>query len=138
MSHIVIGNSRSGKPAIHGAALAALPLAEMLAWLVAIVAGQADLLSLNLALLPAAFGISPTTLRESRRVAGHTIKPRRRGPATLAPVPSPVSIPIVDALESLRKVIAETAKQDEVDHALAAKTAKTNSNGATVNSGARS
>jgi hypothetical protein len=91
----------------------------MLAWLVAIVAGQADLLSLNLALLPAAFGVSPTTLREARRVAGHTIKPRRHRPATFAPVPSP-GVPIVDALESLHKVIAEAARQDAIARVRAA------------------
>jgi hypothetical protein len=122
MSNIIVGNGKPGKPAIHGSVLDALPLSEKLTWLVAIVAGQANLLSLNLAQLPQAFGISPTTLRESRRVAGETIKPRRRRPATLAPMPSPrSSVPIVDALESLRRAIAETAGQDAIARARAAK-----------------
>jgi hypothetical protein len=133
--HILIGNSKPGRPAIHGSVLDALPLAEKLAWLVAIAAGQANLLSLNLAQLPRAFEFTPADLREARRAAGQTIKSRRRQPAAPTPAPFPVSTPIVDVVETLRKIgsggflkIAEMIERDEIVRAAAA--AKTNGGGA--------
>jgi hypothetical protein len=125
--HVLVGNGKPSRPAIHGSALAALPLAEKLAWLAAITAGEATLLSLNLEQLPRAFEVSPTTLREARRAAGQTIKSRWHKLAAPAPALSRMSIPIVDVVETLRKIgpegflkLAEMAERDEIARATAA------------------
>jgi len=129
MSNVLIGNGKPGKPAIHGSMLALLPLAERLRWLAAITVGEATLLSLTLAQLPQAFKVSPTALREARRAAGVTIKPRRCKPTV--PAPTPVLAPIADVVETLRKLgpdgllkLAELMERDALARAAAA--AKTN------------
>jgi hypothetical protein len=134
--HVLIGNGKPGRPAIHGSALAALPLAAKLAWLAAIATGEANLLSLTLAQLPRAFEISPMALREARRAAGQTIKSRRHKPAAPAPTPSPESAPIVDVVETLRKIgpegflkLAEMAERDEIARVAAAAKANSALNG---------
>ena len=136
MSHILVGNDKPGKPAIHGSALALLPLAEKLAWLAEIAADRVTLLSLNLTQLPIAFGVNPTDLREVRRAAGVTIKPRRQKPTV--PAPTPVPAPIVDVIETFRKIgpdgflkLAEMMERDELARAAAAAKA----NGAALNGG---
>ena len=136
MTNILIGNGKPGKPAIHGSALASLPLAEQLRWLAAIAAGKATLLSLNLAQLPRAFKVGPTALREARRAAGVTIKPRRHKPTVSAPTPVPA--PIVDVIETFRKIgpdgflkLAEMMERDGLARAAAAAKA----NGAALNGG---
>jgi hypothetical protein len=141
MSNILVGNGKPGKPAIHGSVLTALPRAEKLVWLVAITAGEVNLLSLNLAQLPQAFGVSPTNLREARRAAGQIIRSRPRKPAAPALAPSPVSSPIVDVIETFRKIgpdgflqLAEMMERDGL--ARAAATAKVNGNGAALDGGA--
>jgi hypothetical protein len=141
MSHILVGNCKPGEPSIHGSALTALPLAEKLTWLVAITAGAANLLSLNLAQLPQAFGVSSTNLREARRAAGQIIKSRPHKPAAPAPAPSPVSTAIVDVIETFRKIgpdgFLQLAVMMERDGLVrAAATAKANGNGAALNGGA--
>ena len=132
--HVLVGNGKPSRPAIHGSALAALPLAAKLAWLAAIATGEANLLSLTLAQLPRAFEISPMALREARRAAGQTIKSRRHKPAAPAPTPSPESAPIVDVVETLRKIgpegflkLAEMA--DEITRVAAAAKANSALNG---------
>jgi hypothetical protein len=132
--HVLLGNNKPGKPAIHGSVLATLPLTEKLAWLAAIATGEANLLSLILAQLPRAFEVSPTALREARRAAGQTIKSRRHKPAAPAPTPSPESAPIVDVVETLRKIgpegflkLAEMA--DEITRVAAAAKANSALNG---------
>jgi hypothetical protein len=137
MSHILVGNGKPGKPAIHGSVLTSLPLAEKLTWLVAITAGEA----LNLAQLPQAFGVSPTNLRKARRAAGQIIKYKQRKPATPAPAPSPLSSGIDDVIETFRKIgpdgflqLAEMMERHGL--ARAAATAKANGNGAALNGGA--
>ena len=138
MSHILVGNGKPGNPKIHGSVLAALPLAEKLAWLAAITAGEANLLSLNLAQLPRAFEVRPTDLREARRAVKQTIKSWRPKPAEPIPAPSLVSTPIVDVVETMRKIgsdgflkLAAIAERDEIARAAAA----AKSNGAALAGG---
>ena len=136
MTNISIGNGKPGKPAIHGSVLASLPLTERLCWLAAITAGEATLLSLNLAQLPRTFDVSPAALREARRAAGVTIKPRRYKLTVSAPTPVPA--PIVDVIETVRKIgpdgflkLAEMMERDGLARAAAAARA----NGAALNGG---
>jgi hypothetical protein len=125
--NILVGNAKPGKPAIHGSVLGALPYAKQLAWLVAIIAGEATLLSVNLTQLPRAFGVHPTDLREARRAAGQIIKSQQHMPAKPTPVPPPVSTSNVDVVEALRKIgsdgflkLAAMAERDEIARAIAA------------------
>jgi hypothetical protein len=136
MTNIFLTNSKPGKPAIHGSALASLPLTERLRWLAAIATGEATLLSLTLAQLPHAFNVSPTALREARRAGGVTIKPRRHKPTVSAATAGPG--PIVDVIETFRKIgpdgflkLAEMMERDGLARAAAAAKA----NGAALNGG---